>query len=72
VLYGLKQAPRAWCECPKNFFLKNAFEIGKVDSLSSFEEMEMISSYAKFMSMTLSLGLLMISFVKSLIEGLIR
>jgi hypothetical protein len=33
VLYGLKQAPRAWCECPKNFLLKNAFEIGKVDSL---------------------------------------
>jgi hypothetical protein len=32
VIYGLKQAPRAWYECLKDFFLKNGFEIGKVDS----------------------------------------
>jgi hypothetical protein len=32
ALYGLKQAPRAWYECLKDFFLKNGFEIGKVDS----------------------------------------
>ena len=32
VLYGLKQALRAWYECLKDFFLKQGFEIGKVDT----------------------------------------
>ncbi|WVZ63794.1 LOW QUALITY PROTEIN: hypothetical protein U9M48_013399, partial [Paspalum notatum var. saurae] len=32
ALYGLKQASRAWCECLKEFLLKNGFEIAKADS----------------------------------------
>jgi hypothetical protein len=32
ALYGLKQAPRAWCECLKDFLLKNNFVMGKADS----------------------------------------
>jgi hypothetical protein len=32
TLYGLKQAPRQWYECLKDFFLKNDFVMGKIDS----------------------------------------
>jgi hypothetical protein len=31
ALYGLKQAPRAWYECLRDFFISNAFKVGKVD-----------------------------------------
>jgi hypothetical protein len=31
ALYGLKQAPRAWYECLRDFFITNAFKVGKAD-----------------------------------------
>jgi hypothetical protein len=29
--YGLKQTPRAWYECLRDFFISNAFKVGKDD-----------------------------------------
>jgi hypothetical protein len=31
ALYQLKQAPRAWYECLRDFFISNAFKVGKAD-----------------------------------------
>jgi hypothetical protein len=31
ALYGLKQTPRAWYECLRDFFISNAFKVGKAD-----------------------------------------
>jgi hypothetical protein len=67
ALYGLKQAPRAWYECLKDFLLRTVLRQAKPILLSSYKEMEKIFSFVKFMLLILSLGLLMINFVKSLV-----
>jgi hypothetical protein len=54
VLYGLKQSPRAWYECLRDFLL------------SSLRLVMVIFLYAKYMSMTLYLALLIKSLVRSL------
>jgi hypothetical protein len=68
ALYGLKQAPRASYECLKDFLLMNGFEIGKADSTLFIQEMEKIYSFVKFMLMISFLDLLMINFVKNLVQ----
>ena len=72
ALYGLKQAPRAWYECLREFLLKNGFVTGKADSTLFTQKVKKISLFVKFMLMTLSLVLLMKSFVKNLVESLPR
>ena len=67
ALYGLKQAPRAWYECLREFLLKNGFVMGKADSTLFTQKVVKIFLFVKFMLMTLSLVLLMKSFVKSLV-----
>ena len=67
VLYRLKQAPRAWYECLREFLLKNGFVMGKADSTLFTQKVVKIFLFVKFMLMTLSLVLLMKSFVKSLV-----
>ena len=67
ALYGFKQAPRAWYECLREFLLKNGFVMGKADSTLFTQKVVKIFLFVKFMLMTLSLVLLMISFVKNLV-----
>ena len=67
ALYGLKQAPRAWYDCLKDFLLKQGFEIGKVDPTLFTRKSIMIFLYAKYMSMTLYLVVLMRTSVRNLV-----
>jgi hypothetical protein len=57
----------AWYECLKDFLLKNGFEIGKADSTLFIQRNRKISLFFEFILMILSLGLLMINFVRSLV-----
>jgi hypothetical protein len=52
ALYGLKQAPRAWYECLRDFFISNAFKVGKLILLSLLRLVMVIYLYAKYMSIT--------------------
>jgi hypothetical protein len=68
ALYGLKQAPRAWYECLKDFLLRKGFEIGKADpTLFTRKKLIKIFLYAKYMSMTLYLILLINLGVRTLV-----
>jgi hypothetical protein len=67
ALYGLKQAPRAWYECLKNFLLKNDFIMGKADSTLFTHKVDKDILFAKYMSMTSYLVLLIRNFVRSLV-----
>jgi hypothetical protein len=66
ALFGLKQAPRAWYECLRDFLIANAFKDGKADPTLFTKTLMVIFSYAKYMSMTLYLVLLIKSLVRSL------
>jgi hypothetical protein len=66
ALYGLNKL-LAWYECLKDFLLKNGFEIGKADSTLFIQRNRKISLFSEFILMILSLGLLMINFVRSLV-----
>jgi hypothetical protein len=68
VLYGLKQAPRAWYECLRDFLITNGFKVRKTDPTLFTKQLTKTCSYAKFILMILSLGLLTSHLVKSLIE----
>jgi hypothetical protein len=67
ALYGLKQAPRAWYECLRDFLISNAFKVGKVDPTLFTKTCNGDLLYAKYMSMTLYLVLLIKSLVRSLV-----
>jgi hypothetical protein len=66
ALYGLKQAPRAWYECLRDFLILMLSRLGKLILLSLLRLIMVIFLYAKYMSMTLYLVLLIKSFVRSL------
>jgi hypothetical protein len=51
ALYGLKQAPRAWYGCLRDFLISDAFKVGKVDPTLFTKTLNVISLYAKYMSM---------------------
>jgi len=67
ALYGLKQAPRAWYDCLKDFLLKQGFEIGKADPTLFTRKVNNYIFYAKYMSMTLYLVVLMRTLVSNLV-----
>jgi hypothetical protein len=67
ALYGLKQAPRTWYECLKDFLLKNDFVMDKANSTLFTTKLIRIFLFAKYMSMTLYLVLLIRNFVRSLV-----
>jgi hypothetical protein len=66
ALYGLKQEPRAWYECLRDFLLIMLSRLGKLILLYSQRLVMVISLYAKYMSMTLYLVLLIKSLVRNL------
>jgi hypothetical protein len=67
ALYGLKQAPRAWYGCIKDFLLKQGLRLERPISLYLLAKSIMIFLYAKYMSMTLYLVVLMRTSVSNLV-----
>jgi len=67
ALYGLKQAPRAWYDCLKDFLLKQGFKIGKADPTLFTRKVNNDIFYAKYMSMTSYLVVLMRTSVRNLV-----
>jgi hypothetical protein len=60
---GSSKPPRAWYECLRDFLITNGFKVGKADPKQS----QKTCLYAKFMLMTLYLGLLTSDLVKNLV-----
>ena len=55
-LYGLKQPPRAWYEYHRDFFLKDGFSMGTVDSTLFTKRVKGVACfYVKYMLMILYL-----------------